>query len=94
MEILCVEIRGCDQETPGLLEDAPDRLQVQSAVFLALVQVQAEGRTKTHGANDGVVGAAVLVWHDAGVWGVFVDQDMVWSLVRAVMKDVLGLAVG
>lgn len=93
MEILGIDLTCCDQEAARLLQDPPHWIRVKSAILLGAVQIQAQAGTKTDGADDGVVGRAVLVRHDACARCVLIYQNMVGASMWARGKNV-GLVVG
>lgn len=94
MEIFRVEVLGGNQQTPGLLQNSPNRLRIYSSILFAFVEVETNTRPQAHSADHWVIGTAVFMWHDARVGRIFVDEDVVGLAMRAVGKEVARLDIG
>lgn len=82
MQILCVKIAFSDKKTPRFLQNPVGGFRVKSTIVLALVDVKTQTRAEADGADNRMIRRAVLVWHDANARGVFINENVVWTLMR------------
>lgn len=83
-----------DQEASWFLQNPPSWFSFSSALSIFRINIQAETGAERDGADDWMVGSAVLVWHNALAWFVFVYEDVVWGVVGGGGEDVVGWVVG
>lgn len=93
MEVLGIQVVGRDEEASGLLEDPEIWFRVKGTILLARVYIETKAGSQADGADNWVVGGPVFMRHDTYSRRILVDEDMIWTFVRARSKEIGGLFV-
>lgn len=94
MQVFGVDVVGRDKETARLLDDSVGWLWVQHTILFGFVNVETQTGTQADSADDWVVCRTVLVRHNPLARRIFIDEDMIRTLVRASGEEVRGEVMG
>ncbi len=86
MEVVSVEFPSRYQQTSWFLKDFPALLGFRATIFILTIDVKAKSATKAYSTDNRMISGAIFVGHDSLSWEIFIDQDMIWCLVRAAGK--------